>query len=801
MSPTSHRLVTPLLVACLTTVAFALPLSPSADASQARVVVAGASALPHADRVVATPITASFDVVLALRDPAGLSRFLSDLTTPTSPSYRHFLTPQEFATRFGASDATVSRVRHYLRGYGLRVRELNSAHSLLEMSGSTSDIARAFATPVETVRMSDGSLRAQFARSATLPADLASDVTAVAGLSSVLSPESHVALRRGSSTGVRAVRAAVRASTLSARTSAHTTTPGTCPGAVNATQTDAAYGSFTVQQQAQLYGLDNAWAAGHNAAGQTIAIYELQAHNSSDLSTFLTCYGLAPKITTINVDNGTTGGYSDEATLDIEEAAALAPGAALEVYQTSNTASDPVDLYARIASDDTASIVSTSWGDCENDPTGAVAAEQVIFEQMAAQGQTVVAAAGDLGSSDCNGITTNAAAVDDPASQPYVTGVGGLTVNSISPLSETVWNSSGGSSGGASGGGVSQIWSRPSWQVAPGINPVSDTMRMVPDLSVMGDPNTGFIQYYTDSTQSCQGWCSIGGTSIGAPLVSALVATAAQTCNTSRLGFLNPTLYSVARSGNGFVDVTTGNNDLFGIGEYSAGVGYDLASGLGSPATTFVDDLCPSPVDVAHSSLISTTSASFATRGSHFVVALRDANGNPVIDSNVTVIARGQRGIVSIDKDPSSIKARGAALATVTSDTTGNAAFSLTSSIPQTVTLTVKLGGVELATTNVNFQVLPLARKKPSTPTVTSVVPRHRAALIVVAPRTASSPFVVALQVSVDGGRTWHSYPGRATSILVADLKGRTTYVLRLRARNANGVSATSRSYRVTTLN
>ena len=801
MSLTSHRLVTSLLVACVTTVAFAVPLSPSANAAQARVVVAGASAVPHADRVVSTPITASFDVVLALKDPTGLSRFLADLTTPGSPLYRHFLTPSEFGALYGASDATVSQVRHYLQGYGLSVRSLNSAHSLLAMTGSTRDIARAFATPVETVRMSDGSLRAQFARSATLPLALAREVTAVAGLSSVLSPESHLALASSSVHTAAVARSATRAAATTPRAKAHVALPATCAGAVTATSNDNAFGSFTVQQQAQLYGLNNAWTAGHTGAGQTIAIYELMAHNTSDLSTFLSCYGLSPTLTTINVDNGTTGGFSDEATLDVEEEAALAPGAALEIYQTSNTAADPVDLYARIASDDTASIVTTSWGDCEIDPTGSVAAEQVIFEQMAAQGQTVVAAAGDLGSSDCNGVTTNAAAVDDPASQPYVTGVGGLTVNSISPLSQTVWNSGGGASGGASGGGVSQIWSRPSWQNAPGISTATDTMRMVPDLSVMGDPNTGFIQYYTDTTQSCQGWCSIGGTSIGAPLVSALIATAAQTCNTSRLGFLNPTLYSLARSSTGFVDVTSGSNDLFGIGEYSAAVGYDLASGLGSPNTTFINDLCPTPVDLARSSLVATSAASYATTASHFSVALRDANGNPVIDSSVTVIAKGQRGVVSIDADPSSIKSHANALDTITSDTTGNANFTLTSTVPQSVSLTVKLGGVELATNSVTFQALPLTRKKPSTPTVTRVEARHRAALIVVAPRAASSPFVVAIQVSVDGGRTWHSYPGRATSILVADLKGRTTYVLRLRARNANGVSASSRSFRVTTLN
>ena len=277
-----------------------------------------------------------------------------------------------------------------------------------------------------------------------------------------------------------------------------------------------------MQQQAQLYGLATDWTTGKTGAGQTIAIYELGQYKAADTAVYFKCYGLNPTITAINVDGGTTGGFSNEATMDVEAAGALAPGAAFEIYQAPNVSSGPLDLYAKIANDNTASIISTSWGDCEIDPTGAVAAEQVIFQQMAAQGQTVIAAAGDSGSSDCTGVVSNAPAVDDPASQPYVTGVGGLTVSSISPLSETVWNSS----GGAGGGGVSTIWSRPSWQNANGIA-ASETMRMVPDLAVMADPLTGFMNYFTDTTNACQGWCSIGGTSIGAPLVSALVAVAA----------------------------------------------------------------------------------------------------------------------------------------------------------------------------------------------------------------------------------------------------------------------------------
>ncbi|MDH2902501.1 MAG: protease pro-enzyme activation domain-containing protein [Actinomycetota bacterium] len=774
MSTFSRRSIAPLLAVAVAFASLVTPISNVANAADARVVVAGASALPASARVVPQRLTTNFDVALTLRNAAGLNSFLTALSTPSSPFYRHFLTPTQFAARYGASPTTLQRVRSYLERFGLHVRRVTTSRTLLEMSGRTTAIARAFDTPVETVHLADGSLRAQFTRPATLPASIAHDVSAVAGLSSVVSPSSRL---------VSAHATAPRA--------AHVTLPSTCANAA----TSGASGGYTVQQQAQLYGLAGAWSAGQNGAGQTIAVYELGQYSAADSAVYFQCYGLNPSISTVSVDGGAQGGFSNEATMDVEAAGALAPGAALKIYQAPNASSGPVDLFAQIANDNTASIVSTSWGDCEIDPSGAVQAEQVIFQQMAAQGQTVIAAAGDNGSSDCTGIVSNAPAVDDPASQPYVTGVGGLSVTSISPLTQTVWNSN----GGAGGGGVSQIWSRPTWQSAPGIAPGA-TMRMVPDLSVMADPLAGFINYFTSNANACQGWCSIGGTSIGAPLVSALVATAAQVCNTPRLGFINPTLYALARSGKGFVDVTTGSNDLFGTGQYSAGVGYDMASGLGSPDPTFVNDLCPSPASPAHSSLISSTATNYALSPSHFTVALRDANGNPVTDTAVTLIVHAHAGNVLIDSDPSSARAASSSLYTVTSDTSGNATFTLTASEPTSVVLTVKLHGAPLYSTTLVVHPVPLNRLAPVTPVVTGVSPRHRGAVITLKPHAANTPFVVAVQISLDGGQNWHSYPGRATSIVLTNLKGASTYLVRVRARNAIGYSPISRALRFTTL-
>ncbi|MBW4029873.1 MAG: hypothetical protein HIU57_04240 [Acidobacteria bacterium] len=781
MLPLSRRPLASLLAASLATAALIVPVSHIAAAAEPRVVVAGATSLPTSTTVIARGITANFDVALAQRDAPALSAFLASLTTPSSPHYHHFLTPAQFGARFGASASTIASVRAYLTSFGLRVRALNTGRTLLEMSGRSADIARAFATPVETVRLASGALRAQFARAATLPAPLARDVTAVAGLSSVVTAHSQLVTPH----------AAPRAS------SPAVALPGTCASAQpSATATPNSAGGYSVNQQAQLYGLSGAWAAGKTGQGQTIALYELGQYDSSNTAVFFKCYGLSPTMTTVNVDGGSPGGFNNEATMDVEEAAALAPGAALEIYQAPNTPTGNLDLYARIASDNTASVVSTSWGDCEIDPAGTVAAEQVIFEQMAAQGQTVVAASGDNGSSDCNGVVSNAPAVDDPASQPYVTGVGGLTVAATSPLSESVWNAN----GGAGGGGASKIWSRPAWQSAPGI-PASATMRMVPDLSVMADPATGFMNYNTHNTSgSCQGWCPIGGTSIGAPLVSALIATGAQVCGVARLGFLNPTLYNIARTSGAFNDVTTGNNDLFGTGVYAAGVGYDMASGLGSPSTTFVNDLCPAPATAARSALVFATKQTVVATPSHFTVSLRDANGNRVVNAPVVVSAQGSSGRVIIDSDRSSVRNKGLALYTVASNQSGDASFTLESSLPGHITLTVKYNGGVLFNKTVVVHPLPLSQQKPLTPRITAVAARSHQIILSVAPRAANTPFVQALQVSIDGGATWHSYPAHSTRIVVMNLQGATAYVLRVRAANSNGYSPVSPPIRATAL-
>ena len=759
-----------------------LPMS-TALATTARVVVAGVSPIPSSDVVVNTAITTSFDVSLSSAHPTELANFLANLTNTASPQYRHFLSTAQFARRFGASSSEVSALRSYLAGYGLHVGSLSKGRVVLHVRGRTMNIARAFDASVTTVRRPDGVLAAQFKSAATLPAPLALDVAGVAGLSSVVQPSTRLVQRHASP-----------------KVNVATTCPSDGGETTNAPN---GLGGYTPFQQAKLYGFDTAWANGETGVGQTIAVYELSPYDPGDLATYLHCFGLNPLITPINVDNGTTGPLDNEPTLDIEEAVALAPGAKIEVYQGPNNSTGPTDVYQKIADDNSASIVSTSWGTCEGDPQGDPAAEQPIFEQMAAQGQTVLSAAGDSGSSDCNGVTNNGLAVDDPASQPYVTGVGGLTINSINPLSQTVWNGgTGTANAGAGGGGISTLWSRPSWQVAPGIA-TSQLNREVPDLSVMADPNTGFIEYFTGAggpacTQNCgAGWNSIGGTSIGSPLVSALVAVAAQTCAVNRLGFINPALYAMANTG--FVDVTSGSNDLFGVGGYNAGPGYDPASGLGSPnGAAFIAGLCPPKFDLSKSSFALSSNTTTVTGPEIAVSAtLHDTNGHPLTNAIVRVtatsIGSSSVGRVVINDDRSSVTTTGDAAYNVVTDTSGTSTFNVSTTEPGRVALTITYQSQAIYKNTITFMSSALTSTVPGRPSIARLTPLVGGfSLGVNAPTNNGGSPITAYQYSVSAGAKWTSIANRSTSIRVSKLAKGKTFRVTVRALNAVGASAAS---------
>jgi kumamolisin len=305
--------------------------------------------------------------------------------------------------------------------------------------------------------------------------------------------------------------------------------------------------------------------------------------NATDLSTYFGQLGLpVPKVFTVPVDGGSnqpTGnpdGPDGEVGLDIEVAGSLAIGSPLAVYFAPNTDQGFLEAITAAIHDQSnhPAIISISWGGPEpNWPDATMTAFNQAFQDAALLGITVVAAAGDAGSSD--GLTDPVASVDFPASSPYVLGCGGtrLLATSGTIASETVWND--GTGGGATGGGVSAFFPVPSWQTAAGVpasvDPGAILGRGVPDVAGDADPETGY-RVFIDGAAAVY-----GGTSAVAPLWAALIALSGAALG-RQVGYLNPLLYQSLAAGGVCHDITKGNN-----GSYTAGVGWDACTGWGSP--------------------------------------------------------------------------------------------------------------------------------------------------------------------------------------------------------------------------
>ncbi len=386
--------------------------------------------------------------------------------------------------------------------------------------------------------------------------------------------------------------------------SPHTATPHQAPVACADAALLASEGEgWTAAQLATTYGLSTLYQQGRLGAGQRLGVYELEPFTPGDIASYQSCYGTHASVSTENVDGGANGAQEGEAALDIEVAAGLAPLSSITVYSGPNSGNGPIDTYHQMVTDDAVRVITTSWGQCEG-PGGVSPEEQNLestyFAEARLQDQTVFAAAGDSGSSDCfnpeYGDDSTALAVDDPADQPDVTGVGGtsLTSETSTPATETVWNDGPavGTGGGAGGGGNSVDFAAGSYQQIPEAQtyavdncsgrigvPGSQQCREVPDVSASSDPDHGDPVFFDG------GWQLFGGTSAAAPLWAALTTDINQGC-ASAVGFVNSLLYA-AGSGTSppFNDITAGENYLFPPppADYPAAAGYDLASGWGSP--------------------------------------------------------------------------------------------------------------------------------------------------------------------------------------------------------------------------
>jgi len=611
----------------------------------------------------------SIEVVLAPRNASQLDSLLADLYDASSANYQHWLGQGEFNSLFAPTSAQIAAVAAFLQQSGLVV-EPSSSPFLVRASGPSSMIESTFKTSLHSYRNRRGVTYYSNAAEIQFPASVASAVLGVVGLSNTVRLQTHTVFPASHTTP-----------NVPSCETPYVTRAELFDAVNNGVGFPYGYGGgpdcvgLTPSQDNAIYGAPNLGSEA-KGAGVNLAVFELSAYQHSDIAAWTDYFygaGYKAPLVDITVDGGPLApkcpmndqcpaaynGYAGdiEVDADIETQLAISPNAQhILVYNAPNdyTGQTELDEYTRIANDDTADVISSSWGECENDAGAAyVQAENIVFEQMALQGQSMFGAAGDTGAFDCiRSDGTTIVNVDDPPSQPWVTSVGGTSFESFNPGTnadptypagvETVWNvddlcnasaNEGGTPGapdpgffwcgatGAGGGGNSQFWGRPSYQSGPGITnrytaygngttncalaKRGQPCREVPDISANADPYTGYAEYCTGSAatpySTCAtisgtpyGWFGIGGTSLSSPFWSAIIADHDSLWH-GRIGNANPLLYLLYND-----DPAGYFNDITGIGQstnnnglYPTTPGYDLSTGIGTPKMGALITLTP----------------------------------------------------------------------------------------------------------------------------------------------------------------------------------------------------------------
>lgn len=464
------------------------------------------------------------------------------------------LTRAQFRASHGPDPASVRLVKAFAKEFNLAVQPGTPApgRRTIKLTGTIANLQRAFGVSLmhQTVganlcRVRQGGIH--------LPQELAGHVVAVLGLDN--RPQAQPHFRIAGQEGPAAARLAQRKGFARPHAGAGI--------------------SYTPVQVGQLYG----FPANATASNQTIALIELGGgFRKADITAYFKSLSQkTPKVVAVSVSGaknspGDANGADGEVMLDIEVAAAVAPGSRIVVYFAPNTDQGFVDAIASAIHDTkhNPSIISISWGAAEINWTAqAMNALDAACQSAAALGITITVASGDNGSSD--GVSDNGKHVDFPASSPHVLACGGTRLDGANGTinSETVWNDA---NGGATGGGVSNFFALPPWQNGTSVPKPTGANggRGVPDVAGDADPQTGYIIRVDGQT------LVIGGTSAVAPLWAGLLALANQQ-NGKSAGFINPVIYAAKGKGS-FRDITQGNN-----GAFKANSGWDPCTGLGSP--------------------------------------------------------------------------------------------------------------------------------------------------------------------------------------------------------------------------
>jgi hypothetical protein len=517
-------------------------------------------------------------------------KLLSDLHDPSSPSFHKWLTPSEFGQKFGVAEPDATKVQQWLESQGLTVHEVAQSRRYIVFSGTVSQVENAFATQMHSYEYKNKKFISN-----------SSDIQIPMALQAVVK-------------GVVRLHSDPRSTTSYMGTKIHFKKTGS-----QFTFDDGSH-YMTPADFAKIYNVQPLYDAGINGTGQTIAIVGRSNIDVQNVRDFRTVLGLPANDPEIIVNGDDPGQTSDmqEAMLDVTWSGAVAPMAQVKFVVSQSNFSDGVDVSAAyIVDHNLATIMSTSYGSCE-DSLGKVenAFYNTLWKQAAAQGITSFVSAGDNGGAGCDSpgsglFASGGLAVNGISSTPYNVSVGGTqfddtdnpsaywsTVANNDPVTglsvlgyipEKVWNESNSDPSAvglwAGSGGASKVYAKPNWQAAPGVP--NDGKRDIPDFSLTAALHDGYLVCLYDYCSQGDYFFAFGGTSASSPAAAGIMALVNQNLGGQPQGIANYVFYKLALIPGVYHDTTKGDNKVpdpmgqYTVG-YSAGPGYDLATGLGS---------------------------------------------------------------------------------------------------------------------------------------------------------------------------------------------------------------------------
>ena len=694
------------------------------------------------------------DVVLPVRDEAGLKSLLRDVYDSTSFAYHRFLTPTEFTERFGPTQADYDKVVQYLKANGLEVVGGSRDGMEVQVKGPVSSVEKAFRVTMLNYQHPTED-RTFYGPDREPTTNLPFALWHVSGLDNFSKPHPLFVKKSdyAKAHGIPEEKVVTHA----------TTGSGPSASFLGSDMRAAYYGGTAL-----------------TGAGQNLGLFEYEGTDLADLTTYFKNVGQTNNVpvTLLSTDGTSTscvysraGGDCDdtEQTLDMTQAIGMAPGLHSLVMYIGST--DTSIISAMTTHSPLPTTIGCSWGWTPADPSTL----DPYFEKMSIQGQNFFAASGDSS-------TWSSKNEAWPADDANVVSVGGtdlVTASAAGPWkSETAWTDSG---GGISPDGIKI----PSWQAETGVinssNKGSTTLRNGPDVSA----NANFT-FYTCADQTTCLANEYGGTSFAAPMWAGYIALVNQQLannGESTVGFINPTIYAENESGGAltsaystdFHDITSGTS-----GSYSATTGYDLVTGWGSPnGTGLINALAPT----------STTPTFTLSASPNSVSVVQGGNGSSTVtttavdgfDSAVALSATGQPSTVTVGFSPTSIAAPGSGTSSVTlavGSTTPTGTYTITvtgtgGDVTQTATisLTVTSSNPAAFTLSASPTSLSITRGSSGTSKITT---------------TASGSFNSAISLSASGQGSGETITFSPTSI-AAPGSGTSTMTIKTTSRATTG--------------